>query len=70
MKSSNRWIIPKTAHSCDISGYDTLNSGQSDVLSAAKYDWVQSAVSVVASGRELRDEFRQVGADQSGQSGA
>ncbi len=36
------------------SGYDTLNIGQSDVLSAAKYDWVQSAVSVVASGRELR----------------
>jgi hypothetical protein len=36
------------------SGYDTLNIEASDVLSAAKYDWVQSAVSVVASGRELR----------------
>ena len=36
------------------SGYDTLDIGQSDVLSAAKYDWVQSAISIVASGRELR----------------
>jgi hypothetical protein len=36
------------------SGYDPLNIQASDVLSAAKYDWVQSAVSVVASGRELR----------------
>lgn len=36
------------------SGYDPLNIGASDVLSAAKYDWVQSAVHVTASGRELR----------------
>lgn len=36
------------------SGYDTLNIGASDVLSAAKYDWVQSAVHVTASGREMR----------------
>ncbi len=36
------------------SGYDTLGIGASDVLSAAKYDWVQAAVHVVASGRELR----------------
>ena len=36
------------------SGYDTLNIGVSDVLSAAKFDWVQAAISVVASGRELR----------------
>lgn len=36
------------------SGFDTLNIQASDVLSAAKYDWVQSAVSIVASGRELR----------------
>ncbi len=36
------------------SGYDTLNVSASDVLSAAKYDWVQSAVHVTASGRELR----------------
>lgn len=36
------------------SGFDTLNVGASDVLSAAKYDWVQSAVHVTASGRELR----------------
>lgn len=36
------------------SGYDLLNVGASDVLSAAKYDWVQSAVHVVASGREIR----------------
>ena len=36
------------------SGFDTLNISASDVLSAAKYDWVQAAVHVVASGRELR----------------
>ena len=36
------------------SGYDSLNVQASDVLSAAKYDWVQSAVHVTASGRELR----------------
>ncbi|NCA25094.1 MAG: phage major capsid protein, partial [Betaproteobacteria bacterium] len=36
------------------SGYDTLNIGASDVLSAAKYDWAQAALHVTASGRELR----------------
>jgi hypothetical protein len=36
------------------SGYDTLNVQASDVLTAAKFDWVQSAVHVTASGRELR----------------
>ena len=36
------------------SGYDELNIGSSDVLSSAKYDWVQAAVHVTASGRELR----------------
>lgn len=36
------------------SGYDELNIGASDVLSSAKYDWVQAAVHVTASGRELR----------------
>ena len=36
------------------SGYDTLNISASDVLSSAKYDWVQSAVNVTASGLELR----------------
>jgi hypothetical protein len=36
------------------SGYDTLNIQASDVLSAAKYDWVQAAVHVTASGEELR----------------
>lgn len=36
------------------SGYDTLNIGASDVLSAAKYDWAQVALHVTASGRELR----------------
>lgn len=36
------------------SGYDVLDVSQSDVLTAAEYDWVQAAVSVVASGRELR----------------
>lgn len=36
------------------SGYDTLNVQASDVLSAASYSWVQSAIHVTASGRELR----------------
>lgn len=36
------------------SGFDTLNIAASDVLSAAKYDWMQAAVHVTASGRELR----------------
>lgn len=36
------------------SGFDALSIGASDVLTAAKYDWVQAAVHVVASGRELR----------------
>lgn len=36
------------------SGYETLNVAASDVLSAAKYDWKQSAVHVTASGLELR----------------
>lgn len=36
------------------SGYDTLNIGASDVLSAAKFDWCQVALHVTASGRELR----------------
>jgi hypothetical protein len=36
------------------SGYDTLNIQASDVFTAAKFDWVQAAVSVTASGRELR----------------
>lgn len=37
-----------------FSGYDTLNIGASDVLSAAKYDWKQVAIHVTASGRELK----------------
>lgn len=36
------------------SGYDALNIQASDVLTAAKYEWVQAAVHVTASGRELR----------------
>lgn len=36
------------------SGYDVLNVGASDVLSAAEYQWRQIAISVVASGTELR----------------
>ncbi len=36
------------------SGYDTLDISTSDVLSAAEYNWKQSAVHVTASGRELR----------------
>ncbi len=37
-----------------FSGFDTLNVTGSDVISAAKYDWVQAAVHIVASGREMR----------------
>lgn len=36
------------------SGFDALNVGQSDVLSAATYSWVQSAIHVIASGLEIR----------------
>lgn len=36
------------------SGYDALSIGASDVFTAAKYDWVQAAIAVTASGRELR----------------
>ncbi len=36
------------------SGYDVLDVSPSDVLSAAEYNWKQSAVHVTASGRELR----------------
>ncbi len=36
------------------SGFDALDISASDVFSAAKYDWVQAAVHVVASGREMR----------------
>lgn len=37
-----------------FAGYDPLNIGASEVLSAAKYPWVNAAVHVVASGEELR----------------
>lgn len=36
------------------SGYDVLNIGASDVISAAEYQWRQIAISVTASGLELR----------------
>lgn len=36
------------------SGYDTLNIGASDVLTAAKFDWCQVALHVTASGREIK----------------
>lgn len=36
------------------SGYDVLNVGASDVLTAAEYQWRQIAINVVASGLELR----------------
>lgn len=36
------------------SGYDVLNVGASDVISAAEFQWRQIAVNVVASGQELR----------------
>lgn len=37
-----------------FSGYDTFNVQASDVLSAARYPWVQAAVHVTASGQEMR----------------
>ena len=37
-----------------FNGLDTLNIGQSDVLTSAKYDWQQAAVHVVSSGRDLK----------------
>ena len=36
------------------SGFDVLNTQQSDVMTAAEYQWRQIALNVVASGRELR----------------
>ena len=36
------------------SGWDNLNISPSEVLSAAKYDWVQASISIAVSGRELR----------------
>lgn len=36
------------------SGFDVLNVAQSDVISAAEFQWRQIALNVVASGRELR----------------
>lgn len=36
------------------SGYDILNVGASDVISAAEYNWRQIAINVAASGLELR----------------
>lgn len=37
-----------------FSGLDLLNVGQSDVMTSAKYDWMQAAIHVVSSGRELK----------------
>eukprot|EP01136_Pigoraptor_vietnamica_P019857 Opistho-1_new@67970 len=37
-----------------FSGLDLLNIGQSDVITSAKYDWMQAAIHVVSSGRELK----------------
>ena len=36
------------------SGYDVLNIGASDVISAAEYQWRQIAINVAANGQELR----------------
>ena len=36
------------------SGYDVLNVQQSDILTAAEFQWCQIALNVVASGRDLR----------------
>ena len=35
-------------------GYDTLNTGGSDIVTSAKYDWAQIALHVTSSGAELR----------------
>lgn len=37
------------------SGYDTLNIGAQPTLTAAKYDWVQAAIAITASGLETRN---------------
>ena len=37
-----------------FSGYDPLNINASDVISSAKYDWMQTAIHVTASGREIK----------------
>jgi hypothetical protein len=36
------------------SGYDPLNVGASDVITAAEYPWCQVSVNITASGREIR----------------
>lgn len=36
------------------SGMDALDITQSDVVTSAKYDWMQASIHVVASGREIR----------------
>lgn len=36
------------------SGFDVLNVAQSDVITAAEYQWRQIAINIVASGQELR----------------
>jgi len=36
------------------SGYDTFSVAGSDVLTSAKYNWVQSVIAITASGAELR----------------
>lgn len=35
-------------------GLDVLNTSASETLTAAKYDWAQAAIHVVASGKEIR----------------
>lgn len=36
------------------SGFDTLNVAQSEVITAANFPWMQAAINVTASGREIR----------------
>jgi len=38
-------------------GFETLNVSQSDVLSAAEFDWKQAAVAVTVSGKEMRQNM-------------
>lgn len=37
-----------------FNGLDALNIGQSDVITAVKFDWQQAAIHVISSGREIK----------------
>lgn len=67
LKSGGRQIVQEMDYAENgtfqyYSGYDTLNTAQSDVLSASVWDWKQAAVSVVMSGLE---QLQNAGKEQS-----